>query len=411
MLSIDPIHFPHKARLQHSHQHAKNATTMYLEEIELDKINFDASVYSNKKEIPTNIAPELRYAALSPDLRIHFKDKYNWSETTVDKIDWEIHSKALDQQHPTMRKTTTQFIHRWLPTHGHRGTKNDITTKCPICHKVDETNDHFLTCDKNPEIQLEWKQQLQIFYDEMDELFMDPILLYYMILALDQWKTIRNPPEPEFSNDQYKQLFQEQNAIGWNQVIYGRLTKSWVDIQNAYSVCNPNGIMVISKAINKIYKLVYHIWNERCNYKYRKIDSDTYRNNILNPKIHQLYATKSTLNIIDSNYFDRPVNSVLNNTIPYIQSWIKTTKIYVQQATMLRTQQQMRSIPQIHTLFARRSTTRQPKTRRPIIGPTKRSVTSQQSQTRILTNPVPQIDRTRDRPPPDPDPRNIQYFR
>lgn len=92
--------------------------------------------------------------------------------------------------------------------------------------------------------------------------------------------------------------------IGWDQVIYGRLTKSWVDIQNDYSSNNangPNGISLISKAISKIYQLVYHVWKYRCDVKYRNINMTTYRNNILNPKIQQLYATQETLNAIDKN--------------------------------------------------------------------------------------------------------------
>lgn len=133
MLPMDPIHQPHKAKLQHSYQHAKNATTMYSTEIELDQTNYDATVYINDKEIPTNTPQEIRYSATSPELRIFYNTKYKWSQSTIDTIDWEILSKALNRQHPTMRKTITQFINRWLPTHGHPGTKNDITTKCPIC--------------------------------------------------------------------------------------------------------------------------------------------------------------------------------------------------------------------------------------------------------------------------------------
>ena len=90
----------------------------------------------------------------------------------------------------------------------------------------------------------------------------------------------------------------------------------------------------------------------------------------------------------------------------YIKSWIRKTEIYVQQA-IKRTHQQLESIPQIHTFFARRSTKRNRNPRRTIVEPNPQSATRspQQSPIRILTNPVPQLDRTRDRPPPDPDPK------
>lgn len=142
-LLTDPVTQTHQVKLQHCHQHAANATTMYSNEIELEPEHYHATVYINDRETPTNIPDEIRYAALSPALRTHFKKKYKLSETTIESIDWEVHSKALNRQHTTMRKTITQFIHRWLPTHGHPGTKHDITTKCPGCHTAEETNDHF----------------------------------------------------------------------------------------------------------------------------------------------------------------------------------------------------------------------------------------------------------------------------
>lgn len=302
-LLTDPVTQTHQVKLQHCHQHAANATTMYSNEIELEPEHYHATVYINDRETPTNIPDEIRYAALSPALRTHFKKKYKLSETTIESIDWEVHSKALNRQHTTMRKTITQFIHRWLPTHGHPGTKHDITTKCPGCHTAEETNDHFLLCT-NTEIQIEWQQQIHQVYDDLQKLQLDPILTYYTILAIDQWKTISKPEQPPFCYDKYYQLFREQSMIGWDHVIYGRLTKSWVDIQNDYSSNNangPNGISLISKAISKIYQLVYHVWKYRCDVKYRNINMTTYRNNILNPKIQQLYATQETLNAIDKN--------------------------------------------------------------------------------------------------------------
>jgi hypothetical protein len=198
---------------------------MYSKEVSLATTLYPATVYINKLEITANIPNEFRYTALTPDLRIYLTEKYKWNNTIIDNIDWEIHSKALSQQHPTMRKTITQFIHRWLPTHSHPGTKHDITTKCPICHVIDETNNHFLTCS-NIETQQEWQSQIQSFYDEMEALDMEPILLHYMILAIDKWRTISVPEAPEFCHYNYHQLYKEQSAIGWNQVIYGRLTKN-----------------------------------------------------------------------------------------------------------------------------------------------------------------------------------------
>lgn len=96
---------------------------------------YKGTLYINNTEIPSNEPNQIRYAALSPDLLSFFKQKYKWSHATINKIDWEVHSRALNLQHPIHLKTLIQYIHRWLPTHGHPATKIDFITKCPCCHK------------------------------------------------------------------------------------------------------------------------------------------------------------------------------------------------------------------------------------------------------------------------------------
>ena len=54
----------------------------------------------------------------------------------------------------------------------------------------------------------------------------------------------------------YKVLFKEQSHIGWNHVIYGRLTTAWVDIQNQHEHTQDNGIPIISTVIGKIFKKI-----------------------------------------------------------------------------------------------------------------------------------------------------------
>jgi hypothetical protein len=276
-------------QIKKCHQHAKNALSMFSDEVSLQSMITKSHLKINTIDTPTNLANEMRYAALSPDLRAFFIKKYQWQSKTIENIDWEVHSKAIQRQRPTARKTIIQFIHRWLPTHGHPGTKIDLTTKCPCCHQADETNDHFLQC-YNKTITNEWDKQLGLFFEDMKKLQLDPIL-YYMIQALQYWRSTKHPDKPAFCKNQYKTFFYEQQAIGWNQVIMGRLSKSWVNIQNTYAPNQLlNGLSVITTAATKIFQIITAIWKTRCDLKYRTIDQPTYRNQILNPKIDQIYT-------------------------------------------------------------------------------------------------------------------------
>lgn len=138
-------------------------------------------------------------------------------------------------------------------------------------------------------MQNEWTTQVQIVYDAMIELQMDQILLYFLILAITTWKTIKHPEHPPIEfDDMYAVLCKGQSNIGWNpHVIYGRLTTAWVDIQNQHEHTQDNGIPIISTGIGKILKIVYHMWKWHCDIKYRKIDQSVYRTNILHPRSQQ----------------------------------------------------------------------------------------------------------------------------
>ena len=388
----------HQQRLGNSQQHAINATNMYSDKVELPYNYCTATLRINKMEIPTNLDNELRFTASTPELRDFFYNKYKWSSSTVELIDWQVHSNALNQQHPYSKKTITQFIHRWLPTHAHHGTKTDITTKCPICHIQEETNDHFLQCD-NKKISDEWESQTQTLYDEMQCLGMDPILLFLLTKSITDWKTTRQPDMPSFIHiETYSTLFQEQNKIGWNQILYGRLTKTWVDIQNQHGEHNDNGIMIISKAIGKIFKIIYHIWKERCNTKYRKIDQPKYRTQILIPQVEALYDQQQHLDEAGRLYFERPMTNILEQKIQYIHQWLKKTKNIIQ-LSIDRTANTIAQNPRIHSFFPRI--------------PTKTKIRNRGLRTTTIQvrniNITPQlgirnIEQTRPRPPPHPDP-------
>lgn len=156
------------------------------------------------------------------------KKKYAWNETTINDIDWQNHSKSLANTNRFNKKTVTQFIHRWLPTNGNPSTTTQITTNCPICLTASETHDHFLTCHDPDSVQ-HWKKQYDKFLEHTTKIDIDPILNYYLYLALTQWKTNPHPPQPEFCTGKYQQLFKKQSAIGWDQIMAGRLTTEWVD--------------------------------------------------------------------------------------------------------------------------------------------------------------------------------------
>lgn len=95
--STEPISIGNAEKLKFALYHALNSLKMFSQEVSLQQYTSTATVVIKQIEIPTNIANEFRFAALSPDLRQFFTTKYKWSNRIIDTIDWEVHSKS----HPT----------------------------------------------------------------------------------------------------------------------------------------------------------------------------------------------------------------------------------------------------------------------------------------------------------------------
>lgn len=164
---------------------------------------------------------------------------------------------------------------------------------------------------------------------------MDHIFFYYLIRAITTWKTFKQPPNPELIQIQLNDtLFEDQSKTGWNHAIYSQLITAWVDIQNPYDHSQDDGISIILFMLGKIvYKLVYHIWKERCAFKYRKIDHPVYSANMIEPKVQEL-CNKYNMNSIQCDDYiyltDAPCLS--SEDTAYMHQWIKKTDEIIQQS-------------------------------------------------------------------------------
>jgi hypothetical protein len=106
-----------------------------------------ATVWHQRKKISTQIETTIRNAATTSELYQYMNTKYNWSDKTINSIDWMIHKESLTKFPTNQRKTITQLIHEWLPVNGHPGRSMIDTNKlCPHYIIAPETQIHFSQC-------------------------------------------------------------------------------------------------------------------------------------------------------------------------------------------------------------------------------------------------------------------------
>ena len=67
------------------------------------------------------------------------KDKYHWTQQTLDNIEWELHASFIQKQTYSRKKTTIKYIHRWLLSGSKRFGQN---LSCPHCEGDGKKHDH-----------------------------------------------------------------------------------------------------------------------------------------------------------------------------------------------------------------------------------------------------------------------------
>ena len=317
-----------------SDRHAYNSTSMCHELKNPITSLHKATIYINHTEVNANILLELNNAIHTPDLRDYFQQKYKWDSKTIQLIDWEAHNAAINKFRSTQRKTLLQFTHRWLPTNSHPASMKPLTPLCTVCNIHNETNEHFIAC-QHQHYRVPWEADILLWYGKVNALHLEPILCYYIMLTLHDWKLFESPNNIEFCDGIYKKLYLEQQTIGWQHVLFGRITKTWVDIQNDYlQTSTSKGLEIISQSLTLLFKIVLNRWKIRCHHQHGKCETsnNNLREHVLFPKVRQLYADSEQLNANKRQYFNISITNVLQKPTKALKQWITRTDKYLYNA-------------------------------------------------------------------------------
>ena len=104
------------------------------------------AIYVNGNYIPNNYVHSIWAACGEKDAKDFLMHKYQWNNSTIADIEWELHAKYIKKQTYSRKRTLLKFIHRWLTS----GNKNfGQKLMCPNCKQQEHKSmdhDHFLTC-------------------------------------------------------------------------------------------------------------------------------------------------------------------------------------------------------------------------------------------------------------------------
>jgi hypothetical protein len=166
----------------------------------------------------------LEEASMIP-VRQYYKEKYGWNTEVFYMINWELQQKVLNSYPVNDQRRILKMVHGWLPTYDRLQRENQVTSmRCPLCHYRSESSLHVFTC-KHP-LQRETYNRIGLYLDkdggENGNQDVNKIIKEALANAssLNLWSFKLT------GNSKVDQWIQDQDQIGWQQILYERITKS-----------------------------------------------------------------------------------------------------------------------------------------------------------------------------------------
>jgi hypothetical protein len=277
-----------------------------------------ATLLLNGLEVSSKIADHLKYAYSSQALRDYYLVKFpSWTPSVVNDVDWFIKGKALGLLPSRTQKTILQLTHNWLPVNGHPGTgKVGTATYCPYCEAVSEDMAHFLSCC-HPVATQSRSAMVNSVRIHLSRAHTHPTLQQLVMSAITATE-IPMPDDPTF-----QQLWTHQTAIGWDNILRGKLSLEWVQTVDRVTSSNSGEQWCIS-LLRQIWSAFYTMWKQRCEFIHGT-DKERQRQLLLRdltPRIEHLLQAKEQLLHIDQTYFCHSLETILQFPTRRLENWI-----------------------------------------------------------------------------------------
>ena len=161
------------------------------------------------------------------NLQIYLMEKYGWSAAISESIDWVEHQRQLRQYTLLQRVTLIKYIHGWFATQRRQCRIGaTATSTCPLCGREDNS-EHIFHCQAEHMHQIRqgrWIKLLQDVVHSTEDGFKQIFRAGMMTIMGQEHpsrRTVLDWPQ------ELVEAYDSQTGIGWDQVLYGRMSTKW----------------------------------------------------------------------------------------------------------------------------------------------------------------------------------------
>ena len=224
-----------------------------------------ATLRTPKGTIHSNYRSVLRHLAHDPTIRHYLCNKFKWTPTVLDEIDWTSHGTA-NRAFFSRRHFISKFIFEWLPLGNLKSRYAEYyVDHCPACSTpILEDAEHFLRCPSRRSWTGPMMDDLRSHWDTQS---VDPQLQTLFSDSLLHW--LSDTPLPKSYPNYLQPLITSQTIIGWKQMFYGRLSLYWVRLQDSYLLSQDfhspklRGSLFVSGSIKILWAHLHKLWIKR----------------------------------------------------------------------------------------------------------------------------------------------------
>jgi len=168
-------------------------------------------------------------------------ERNNWSVSTFSLVDWDSYEIAMKKQRNESKTRLTKHAHDWLPAgHQQQHTCTDQDPTCPTCKEpgLREKTDHVIRCNKR---KTKRDKCLSDMKAVLTKIKTNNYIKDTICKGIVNWmlRPYGNFPAPRWrKSDKLTELLteavKEQNVIGWNNFMKGRISYKWGEAQQVH---------------------------------------------------------------------------------------------------------------------------------------------------------------------------------
>ena len=263
----------------------------------------------------------------------------SWTDTILQSIDWNAIKIHLQKQPATRVTNIIKLVHGWQNDGYQKGLFYGITdaSMCPTgCGQL-ETRQHYMRCTA-PTLGASYSQLHLAFKRTHVGLHTAKPIYDIMLYILKCIRTDETPILVQyFESDMARatqEAWMEQQKIGWEQLLKGRLSSKWGAAQALYYSSNAllndsfkyTGDIWMAKTVGSFIDLTLGMWNARCAVLHGA-DEVAIKTKKKNRILHQVQLYYDQAHLISDTYqylFIESFEVMCSKSLQYLGKWVET---------------------------------------------------------------------------------------